>query len=203
MEWKLIDVRQETNHPFLNYFVLVYDVIKDGKHKTYEYYMTSRKSKEELVPVLKKASKPDGVIIPLYYIDPKTNELYFLLTTQFRPAVGLNITSVPAGLFEKDDTNIKEVAIREAKEEAGAIITDIEVIADIGTTSSGFSDETNGIVLARIKEFENKNLEEFEDIKTNLYSVKQVKEMLNDSNYFFALEVRTLLMYLLIRFNKN
>lgn len=203
MEWNLIDVIQETNHKFLNYYVLVYDVIKDGVHNRYEYYMTSRKSKEELLPVLKKATKPDGVMIPLYYIDEKNGEVYFLLTSQFRPAIGFKVTSVVAGLFDKDDKDIKEVAIREAKEEAGVDITNIEVLADIGTTASGFSDETNGIVLARITGFENKNLEEFEDIKTSLYSVKQVKRMLEDKNYFFALEVRTLLLYLMLRFEKN
>lgn len=203
MEWKLIDVIQETNHKFLNYFVLVYDVIKDGKHNRYEYYMTSRKNKDELLPVLKKAFRPDGVMIPLYYVDEKTKEVYFLLTSQFRPAIGFKVTSVVAGLFDSNDKDIKEVAIREAKEEAGVDITDIEVLADIGTTSSGFSDETNGIVLARIKGFENKNLEEFEDIKTSLYSREQVKRMLEDKNYFFALEVRTLLLYLLLRFDKN
>lgn len=203
MEWKLIEVRQETDHPYLNYFTLVYQVKKGDIVKTYEYYMTSRRKKEELIPVVKKASRPDGVMIPLYYKDKTTGKISFLLTRQFRPALGLYVTSVPAGLVDHNDKDIIETAIREAKEEAGAIIEDIEVIAPIGSTSSGFSDETNGIVLARIDHFLTKDLEEFEDIKTRLYDIEEVQKMLSDENHFFALEVRTLLLYLIQRFTKK
>lgn len=202
MEWKLIEVRQETDHPYLNYFTLVYQVKKDDTYRTYEYYMTSRRKKEDLIPVVKRASRPDGVMIPLYYRDKTTGKISFLLTRQFRPALGLYVTSVPAGLVDKNDKDIIQTAIREAKEEAGAMITDIEVIATIGSTSSGFSDETNGIVLARIESFLTKDLEEFEDINTRLYDIEEVKKMLSDENCFFALEVRTLLLYLIQRFTK-
>ena len=92
------------------------------------------------------------------------------------------------------------MARREAKEEAGVEIEDLEILADIGSTSSGFSDETNAIVLARIKEEEQKDLEEFEDIRTDLYTIGQVEEMLKDKTCFFALEVRTLMLYLMLRF---
>lgn len=203
MEWKLIEVRQETDHPYLNYFTLVYQVKKDDTYRTYEYYMTSRRKKEELIPVVKKATRPDGVMIPLYYKDRTTGKISFLLTRQFRPALGLYVTSVPAGLVDHNDKDIIETAKREAKEEAGAVIEDIEVIAPIGSTSSGFSDETNGIVLARIDHFLTKDLEEFEDIKTKLYDIEEVKKMLSDENHFFALEVRTLLLYLIQRFTKK
>lgn len=203
MEWKLIEVRQETDHPYLNYFTLVYQVKKDDIVKTYEYYMTSRRKKEELIPVVKKATRPDGVMIPLYYKDRTTGKISFLLTRQFRPALGLYVTSVPAGLVDHNDKDIIETAEREAKEEAGAVIDDIEVIAPIGSTSSGFSDETNGIVLARIDHFLTKDLEEFEDIRTRLYDIEEVKKMLSDENHFFALEVRTLLLYLIQRFAKK
>lgn len=202
MKWTLKEVIQETEHKFLNYYTLVYDVEKeDGRHR-YEYYMTSRRSKEELLPVIRKYDRPDGVMIPLYYIDEK-GELYFLLTTQFRPALGRHVTSVPAGLMEKTDEDILEVARREAAEEAGAEITDLEIIARTGSTASGFSDETNGIVLARIQKFKDRNLEEFEDIRTNLYTASQVRDMLKDDHYFFALEVRTLLLYLMLRFERK
>lgn len=203
MEWKLIEVRQETNHPYLNYFTLVYQVKKDDTYRTYEYYMTSRRKKEELIPVVKKAKRPDGVMIPLYYKDKTTGKISFLLTRQFRPALGLYVTSVPAGLVDHNDKDIIQTAIREAKEEAGALIDDIEVIAKIGSTSSGFSDETNGIVLARIDHFLTKDLEEFEDIRTRLYDIEEVQKMLSDENHFFALEVRTLLLYLIQRFTKK
>ncbi len=199
MKWTLKDIIQETDHKFLNFYTLVYEVEKDGEKKRYEYYMTSRRTRETLVPLLKKAQKPDGVMIPLYHIG-KDGKIRFLLTRQFRPALGLYVTSVPAGLMEEKDKDILEVARREAKEEAGVEIEDLEILADIGSTSSGFSDETNAIVLARIKEEEQKDLEEFEDIRTDLYTIGQVEEMLKDKTCFFALEVRTLMLYLMLRF---
>ena len=199
MNWNLVEVRKETKHRFLNFYTLVYDVKEGNEHRRYEYYMTSRKEKENLLPVLRKTERPDGVMIPLYYVSEE-GKVYFLLTRQFRPALGLYVTSVPAGLMEKEDTDILAVARREAKEEAGVEITDLEVLAEIGSTSSGFSDETNGIVLGRIVSKGKKQLEEFEDISSNLYSIPEVESMLKDKGRFFALEVRTLLLYLLLRF---
>ncbi len=66
MKWTLKEVIQETNHPFLNYFTLVYDVEKPDGHHTYSYYMASRRSKDELICQTKDISRPDGVVIPLY-----------------------------------------------------------------------------------------------------------------------------------------
>lgn len=200
MEWKIRSVKKETNHRFLNYYTLTYDVKKKDKEGVVEYYIASRHNENELLPLTHKTSIPDGVLIPLYYIDPNTKEISVLLTRQFRPAIGSYVTSVPAGLVDKNDKDILETAIREAKEEAGAVITDLEVLVDTGPTSSGFSDETNGIVLARIVSFEEKHLEEFEDIETKLYPLKEIPMMLKDKNLFMALEVKMILRYILIRF---
>lgn len=49
MNWKLVDVIQETFHPFLNYFDLVYEVEKEGTVSIYHYYMVSRKTREEIL----------------------------------------------------------------------------------------------------------------------------------------------------------
>lgn len=202
MNWKLIDIKQETNHRFLNFFTLTYLVTDDnGNDKTYEYYLASRKSKENLLSVTHAYSKPDGVIIPLYYIDEKTKEVSVLLTKQFRPAMGIYVTSVPAGLIEQNE-DLSVSVVREAKEEAGANITDLEVLCPSSSTSSGMSDETNAIVLARITSFEHNNLEEFEDIKTRLVPLKDIDKVLNDPNIFMAMNIRLLMLYLKERFLK-
>lgn len=202
MNWKLIDIKQETNHRFLNFFTLTYLVTDDnGNDKTYEYYLASRKSKENLLSVTHAYSKPDGVIIPLYYIDEKTKEVSVLLTKQFRPAMGIYVTSVPAGLIEQNE-DLSVSVVREAKEEAGANITDLEVLCPSSSTSSGMSDETNAIVLARITSFEHNNLEEFEDIKIRLVPLKDIDKVLNDPNIFMAMNIRLLMLYLKERFLK-
>ena len=200
MEWKVKKVTQETSHSFLNFVTVTYDVTKiDGAHYDYDYFMATRHDKDHILPLTNDYSRPDGVTIPLYHVDEE-GKVSVLLTSQFRPAVGRRVTSIPAGLLDADDTDILEAAKREALEEAGAIITDLEVLAPNGTTSSGLSDETNAVVLGRIVSFKEKSLEEFEDIESRLYSLDEVKEMLKDDKYFFALNVRLMLLYLLERF---
>jgi ADP-ribose pyrophosphatase len=203
MKWTLVDVRQETDHPYLNYFTLVYDVEKEDGHHTYEYRMASRHKKEDILPLTHKYDRPDGVLIPLYYVDPKTREVSVLLQKQFRPPIGRYVTSVPAGLMDPGDTDAFMTANREAKEEAGAIITDLELLSPAASTSSGLSDETNAVVLARIDHFTACDKEEFEDISPKLYSLEDVAKMLKDPAYFFASNIRLIMLYLLYRFQEK
>ena len=194
MDWKLIDVVQETEHPFLNYFTLVYEVSDGNKKKEYRYFAVSRHQKDELLARTKKYSKPDGVTIPLYYLD-ENGKVFFLLVKQFRPALGRYVYSFPAGLLDDGEEDILETARREALEEAGAVVTDLKMICPPSSTSSGFSDETNAIVLGRILSFDKQKLEEFEDISYALVSKEETMKMLNDGS-FFAMTCRLLLMYL-------
>lgn len=200
MKWKVKKVNQETDHKFLNFVTLTYDVTKnDGEHYDYNYFMATRHKDGQVLPLTQDYDRPDGVTIPLYHVDEE-GKVSVLLTSQFRPAIGRRVTSVPAGLMDPDDKDILEVAKREALEEAGAIIDDLEILAPTGSTSSGLSDETNAMVLGRIVSFKEKSLEDFEDIESRLYSLDEVKSMLHDDKYFFALNVRLTLLYLIERF---
>ena len=203
MNWKLIDIKQETNHPFLNFFTLTYEVEEDdGKHTQYDYYMVSRRSRDQLLVKTSAFQKPDGVVMPLYYINENTKEVSFLLTKQYRPAVGAYMTSFTAGLLDKED-EIFSACKREAREESGAIITDLEILSPSAPTSVGLSDEINAVVLGRIIRFEKSDLEEFEDIRTDLFSIDEIKKMLNDKNYMFPVNIRILLLYLMNRFENK
>ena len=199
MHWKLKDIIQETNHPYLNFFTFVYE-ISDGKQvKEYRYYVASRHQKDKLY-ALHHSSRPDGVLIPCYHINDK-GEVSLLITSQFRPPLNRIVTSIPAGLLdEKDD--VFTAAKREALEEGGVIIDVLELLAPASSTSSGLSDEVNAIVLGKIVGFSNNKLEEFEDIKTRLIPLDELVKMLDDDNYFFAMNVRLLVKYLFLRFNK-
>ena len=176
---------------------MTYDVTKiDGNHYDYEYFMATRHDKDHILPVTKDYSRPDGVTIPLYCVDEE-GKVSVLLTSQFRPAIGRRVTSIPAGLLDEGDTDIKEAARREALEEAGAVIADLEVLAPTGTTSSGLSDETNAIVLGRIVSFKEKNLEDFEDISKKLVDLDELKKMLDDEELVFPLPLRCLCLYIM------
>ena len=164
--------------------------------------MASRHDVEHLIPKTKNLSRPDGVLIPLYYQDPKTNEVSIVLTTQFRPAIGAYLTSMPAGLMDPEDKDVFETARREAQEEAGCLIDDLELLVSPSTTSSGLSDEINSVVIARIVGHKDKHLEDFEDISSNLVPLKKVKEMLKDTeHYHFPFSIQLIILYLLERFH--
>lgn len=200
MKWKLINIKQETNHKFLNYFTLTYEVDTGKEKKTYDYFLASRHTIKDLLAKTKNYKKVDGVVIALYFID-ENNDISVLLTKQFRPALGRYVTSFPAGLIDKDE-DILEAAKREAKEEAGVEIENISLLAKASPTSSGLSDETNAVVLGKIKSFNKTNLEEFEDINTKLVKLKDIDEILNDEEYFVAMNVRLILLYLKEKFLK-
>ena len=193
MKWNLKDIIQETNHPYLNFFTLVYEV--DGKE--YTYFMASRHNKDTLY-ALHHTKRPDGVIIPCYHID-ENKQVSLLITSQFRPALNRIVTSIPAGLVDPKD-DIFGCAKREALEEGGVIIDNLELICPASPTSSGLSDEVNSVVLGQIVGFKENRLEEFEDISVKLIPLKEIEKMLEDEQYFFALNVRLLLKYLLLRF---
>lgn len=200
MEWKLINIKQETNHKFLNYFTLTYEVYIGKEKKTYDYFLASRHNINDLLAKTKNYKKIDGVVIALYFID-ENNDISVLLTKQFRPALGRYVTSFPAGLIDENE-DILKAAKREAKEEAGVEIEDLSLLAKASPTSSGLSDETNAVVLGKIKSFNKTNLEEFEDINTQLVKLKDIDEILNNEDYFVAMNVRLILLYLKEKFLK-
>lgn len=201
MKWTLIDIKQETHHPFLNFFTLLYDVEQEDKtHVSYPYFIASRHSKEELVALKKDYSHPDGVVMPLYYKDLTTGKISLLMTRQFRPSMGTYLTSFPAGLIDKNEDLFTAVK-REAKEEAGVEITDLEILAKPGATSSGLSDEINCVVLGRITSFGKTALENCEDISTTLVPLEELPKRLDDDSYQFPINIRILCLYLLERFH--
>lgn len=200
MEWKLISIDQETNHPFLNYFTLHYEVTKDGKTLPYSYFLASRRSKDELRAKVQEYRRPDGVMMALYRIDPDTKEVSVLLTRQFRPAIGSYVTSFPAGLLDPKDNDEFEAAKREAEEEVGIIIDDIERLSPAAPTSSGLSDEMCAFVMAKVVGTTKEHLEDFEDISHRFVTLKELKKLLDDPKEFFPLTIRLVCLILLARF---
>lgn len=199
MKWTLKDIIQETSHPFCNFYTLVYEVGEGDSKKEYSYYLISRRSRDELLAKTKKYSRPDGVTIPLYHVE-EDGKVSLLISKQFRPALGTYLYAFPAGLMDPKDKDPFDTARREALEEAGVEIDDLELIAPSSTTSSGFSDETNAVVLGRITSFKRQNLEEFEDISVKLIPLEELDEMLK-GDYFFAMTARLLILYLKERFS--
>jgi ADP-ribose pyrophosphatase len=202
MKWTLKKVIKETDHPFLNFYTLDYDVEKEDGHHDYRYYMASRRDEKSLLPIT-HSRRADGILIPLYYVDPKTGEISIVITSQFRPPMGDYVNSFVAGLLDPGDKDLFDTARREAKEEIGAEITDLELLAPASPTSSGMSDEINACVLGRIVDFKDKKLEEFEDIGYKLVPLDKAVELLKDPKYFFPLQIRMVILYLSYRLKEQ
>ena len=197
MKWFLEKIDKETDHRFLNFYTLHYDV--DGKK--YSYFLASRN--EEVSSLRCKTgsfSRPDAVLIGTYKID-EDGHLFFLLEKQFRPALNRDVYSFPAGLMDPGDKDEAETASRELGEETGFELESVEVLLPPSPTSEGLSDECNSVVLAKLCNGKKEaHKEEFEDISCRLYSADEVRKLFNDPSILFSNSARLLILYLLERF---
>lgn len=197
--WKLQEAKKETEHPFLNFYTLKYKVDKEEGEKDYEYYMVSRCDSSNLRSKTQDHVNPDAVIIGLY--KQEDDGVHVILSKQFRPAYGDYVYSVPAGLIDKGE-NIQEAAKREAKEEAGVIIKNIETLSGFAPTNTGMTDEADAFVLAEIDSFVDNDLEEFEDINAYYLPLTEVMSMMKKGDKVFAMNAMLFFYYMNERFGK-
>ncbi len=198
MKWDLKSIDKETNHPYLNYFVLHYDVSKDGEKKEHTYFTASRKDSALLRSLTHDYSHPDGVIIGIYRFND--GKLEILLTKQFREPIGTYVFSIPAGLVDGNE-DLAETASREAKEETGITsLKNFEVLTPFSPTSSGLSDESNAFIMAEAEYQDSSSLEEFEDISTKFVPIDKCLELFEDPKYIIPLHTRMWILYMSERF---
>ena len=194
MEWKLVDIVQETDHRFLNYFTLKFEVEDKGEVRPYQYFMASRHDKDHLLTKTKDYSRPDGVVMGLYRKNGDRVEV--LLTSQYRPPIGTHLTSFPAGLLDEGE-DVVTAAKREAEEEVGYIIDNVEVLTPPSPTSSGLSDELVSIVIGEVVAEKGTALEECEDITSRFVPLEEIPGILKDPRRVVPLNVRLVLLHLL------
>lgn len=196
MDWKLNNVEKETNHPYLNFYILHYQV--SGKDKEHIYFTASRKDEDSLRAVTHDYTNPDGVLIGIYRFNE--GKLEVLMTKQFREPIGAYVYSIPAGLIDKGE-DLTAAAKREAKEETGIIsLKNIEILTPLSPSSSGLSDESNAFVMAEAVSQSNTALEEYEDISTRFVPIDKCLELFNDEKYIIPMQARLWILYMSERF---
>lgn len=201
MKWKYIQAEKETDHKFLNFYTLHYEVTKDdGTIKNTKYFLASRNLSQDNLRIQKQDfRRADAVLIGAYlYKDEKP---YLLLEKQFRQALNHEVISFPAGLCDEEDKDIVSSARRELKEETGYDADEISLLLPPSPTSEGLSDECNAVVLAHLSTKGRENKEEFEDISAKLYSLEEVEDLLNDEENIFSNSARLLILYLMEKFH--
>lgn len=199
MIWKLKNIQKETEHRFLNFYTFTYEVQKDGETLSYPYFIASRREENQLLAKTGDFKRPDGVLIAVY--DEKNESL--LLIEEFRPGINATVVEFPAGLLDEGDKDEHEAAYREAVEEAGVELYDIELLCRASPTSAGLSDEMVSVVLGKVKGLTSTHLEKFEDIQARFIPLSEIPSLLEDQNLVIALNVRLCLLYLLERYGRK
>lgn len=169
---KLIDIVQLTNSKFLNMYKLKL-INRKGRPK--DYYVASRRTRENLACVTKDHSKCDGVMII-----PVTENDEVIMLKQFRPAISDYLYELPAGIIDEDET-IEEAAKRELFEETGLKAKSCELYLKPSYTSVGLTDETTAIVKMVVEgEISTENIEDDEDIEVFKLKIKDAKNFVKD-----------------------
>lgn len=171
---KLIDIVQLTDSKFLNMYKLKL-INRKGNPK--DYFIASRRKRNELSCVTKEHNRCDGVMIL-----PITENNEVIVLRQYRPAIGDYLYELPAGIVDKGET-IEEAARRELFEETGLQCKSYELYLKPSYTSVGISDETTAVVKMIVEgEISTENLEDDEDIEVFKIKINEVKEFVNKNN---------------------
>lgn len=171
---KLIDIKKETSNKFLNLYTLKL-INKVGKRK--DYYVASRREKDELACVTKDHKRADGILIL-----PVTKNGEIVAIKQYRPAIGDNVFELPAGLIEKGE-NIEEAAYRELYEETGLKGLSCEVILKPSYVSGGMTDES--IVTVKVLAegtTTNEHAEDDEEIEIFKFKKEEINNLVKNEN---------------------
>lgn len=172
---KLESIEQLENTKYLNMYKLKL-INKVGNIK--DYFMVSRRKKEDLICVTKDHSKCDGVMIL-----PITENEEVIILKQYRPVIDDYLYELPAGIFDPGET-IEEAARRELFEETGLKCKSYELILKPSYSSVGITDETTAVVKMIVEgEISKDNLEENEEIEVLKVKMEEVKDFVKNHNF--------------------
>ena len=170
---KLEKIEKITNFKYLNLYKLK---LKNKKGNQKDYFVASRRDKEDLTCVTKDHNKADGVMII-----PITKENEFVIIKQYRPAIDGFIYEFPAGLVDEGET-VEEASRRELFEETGLECVSFEYLIKPSYTSVGMSDENVAIVKMLVEGSPtSENTEEDEEIEILKIPVKDFKKFAKDN----------------------
>ncbi len=145
-----------------------------------------------------KCERPDGVIIEPYYVYEfpdwvcalaLTREGKVVLEKQYRHGIGLTAYELPGGCVDLSDQSLQEAIARELKEETGYEFDSYEYL---GKTCANPSTNNNWmhIFLARGGVLTtSQQLDDGEDIEVELFTIDQLKELLQSNQIIQAMHV--------------
>lgn len=164
----LLDVISLWEGKYINLFKLE---LLNRKGNPKDYFIISRRKKNDLVCLTKNYDTCDGVIIL-----PITNDNEIVLLKQYRPAINDYIYELPSGMVDKGE-DFKFAAKRELFEETGLRCTNSKVILGPTFSSVGICDETTAIIKMNVEgEITNEHIGDSEELDVFKIPVSEAKE---------------------------
>lgn len=187
---KLLTLDKQTKNRYLNVYKAKYE--NKEKKTEYDYYIATRRKREDMACVAKDKNKTDAVmIVP---VDQINDKIY--LVKQFRPAVNDYIIEFPAGLVDPGETEEQTVA-RELYEETGLIAEMISLTVPSSYTSVGMTDEKVAVYTAIVSgEPNTNNLMDNEDIDILTIKSSDLDDVINGKYGEVSIKTRIILTFL-------
>ncbi|WEK34815.1 MAG: NUDIX hydrolase [Candidatus Pseudobacter hemicellulosilyticus] len=145
--------------------------------------------------------RPDGRIISPYYVMEYdtwvtalalTEDGKVVMEKQYRHALGTVAWEIPGGCVDATDASLDEAIARELLEETGYAFSKYEYL---GKTSSNPSTNSNWMHMYLAtggKKVQDQNLDENEEIIVELFSIEELKDMLNKGEIIQSMHVTTI-----------
>lgn len=188
----LKNIEQQTNNKFLNMYNLEYYNEKTGKD--FNYYVASRKDKDNLVAVTGDHRKADAAMMFCMYRNGDV-----ALIKQFRPAINSYVYESPAGLIDAGENAIDTVK-REVFEETGLQVLDCYELIKPSYTSEGMSDESLSVWMCEVDgEPDTSHKEENEDIEVVTVKAKDMLRFVKEENVSIKTSMMLLMMYAVLK----
>ena len=165
---KLVKINKKYEGKYLTYYVADY-LTEKGHIKSYELISRNKNLTVESFGV----DKPAGVGIVAFSMDKQK----ILLQKEFRLSCNAWVVTFPAGLIDEGES-AEIAAIREAKEETGVDVIQIDDVLAPCYTAQGFSDEKMTIVVCRCKGEPRPSEDETEEIFAKWYTKKEAEDLL-------------------------
>ena len=190
-ENRIIGIRQETDHSYVNYYSLR---VRYRSGREADYFIASRARDSKELKLTTGRNDPDGVLI---YAVCRGETERVVLIRQFRYSLGEYVYEFPAGLLEAGET-ITQAAGREFFEETGMRLEPIDA-DDMYTlprfTTVGMTDESCATVFGYASGEPSASGEEAsEDISVVLADRDEVRRILREE------KVAAMCAYMLMHF---
>lgn len=200
-KYVLENVTKLTDEKYLNFYKLHYKS-ENEKQNYYDYVISSRRDIKNISADNPNAIICDAVMIVPYYYNKYKKEYELVLNKEFRMGIGKYLYSFPSGLVEQNE-ELFDTVKREAKEECGIEIDNIQCLVPTNFCDEGVTDETLAVFTAEVKKFCSQQLEDIENISTLRLPISKCNEFLtkhkNEMNLRAYLIIKYMQLFLAIK----